>query len=89
METTDPRFYNTSQTLPSPDPEGRGMIVTGTLTIFFLDESFSGIVECVASIELPNGMDTNIESVPQVGERASLFIAGKLLKLSSILQLSC
>ncbi len=63
--TTDPQTYHFSQDPPMEDPEGRGFIVTGTLSIFGLQPSFTGSVECTASIEFSESI-TGGENVSQL-----------------------
>ncbi len=56
------------------DSEGRGFIVTGTLTIQGLQPSFTGSVECVAGIELDERIFGREEEVPQATSEARLSI---------------
>ena len=72
-EATSPRMYHMVSSIPEMDSEGRGFIVTGTLSIFPLMEESTGNVTCIAS------SDTSIDvggDIPQDVQEARLTVLG-------------
>ena len=76
-EATSSLMYHVNQFAPMPDPQGRGHIRTGTLSIFPLNEMDTGWVECVVGV-VASEATTGGEELPQdvAGTRLSVLGEG-------------